>query len=216
VTVEEEAATEEGVGSGAEEVAAGGGSRLWGRWEARREEGIIWFGGRSTRFICRRAAGPFGLMGLVPAQWAASCRPISCRARPARWAEIATQHCPTVGSCRPEPEKIVLGSCSCRAKKSCWTRAHVGKKSCFGLAHGPRAIWPSIPPQIFDFSRRPPLSSCSARHGHHHHRSCPPRPPPPLRPQARRSHYHLRPTISPPPRPQLEAQPAGPPQARHQ
>jgi hypothetical protein len=37
VTVEEEAATEEGVGSGAEEVAAGGGSRLWGRWEGGRD-----------------------------------------------------------------------------------------------------------------------------------------------------------------------------------
>jgi hypothetical protein len=100
VAVEEEAAAEEGVGRGAEEVAAGGGaeevgagggSRLQGGWEARKE-GILGFRGRSTRFICRWAAGPFGLMGLVQAQWAASCRPISCRAGPARWAEIAAQH----------------------------------------------------------------------------------------------------------------------------
>jgi hypothetical protein len=42
VTVEEEAVAEEGVGSDAEEVAAGGGSRLRGRWEARK-------GGRDFR-----------------------------------------------------------------------------------------------------------------------------------------------------------------------
>jgi hypothetical protein len=42
---------------------------------------------------------------------------------------------PTSCSCRPEPNSIVLGPCSCRAKMSC-----------FGLAHGPRAIWPSIRP----------------------------------------------------------------------
>jgi hypothetical protein len=40
---------------------------------------------------------------------------------------------PTSCSCRPKPNNIVLGSCSCRAKMSC-----------FGLVHGPRAIWPSI------------------------------------------------------------------------
>jgi hypothetical protein len=117
VTVEEEAAAEEGVGSSAEEVAAGGGSRLRGRWEERREEGILWFGGRSTRFICRRVAGPFGLMGLVPAQWAASCRPISCRAGPARWAEIATNTARRWARAGPSP------------KKSCWARARVEPKN---------------------------------------------------------------------------------------
>jgi hypothetical protein len=40
---------------------------------------------------------------------------------------------PTSCSCRPEPNNIVLGPCSCRAKMSC-----------FGLAHGPRVVWPSI------------------------------------------------------------------------
>jgi hypothetical protein len=45
---------------------------------------------------------------------------------------------PTSCSCRPEPNSIVLGPCSCRAKMSC-----------FGLAHGPRAIWPSIHGDLF-------------------------------------------------------------------
>jgi hypothetical protein len=40
---------------------------------------------------------------------------------------------PTSCSCRPEPNSIMLGQCSCRAKMSY-----------FGLAHGPCAIWPPI------------------------------------------------------------------------
>jgi hypothetical protein len=84
--------------------------------------------------------GPVGLLGRRASPWAASCRLISCRAGPALWAENEAQPSPTSCSCRPGPEKIVLGSCSCRAKKSC-----------YGLAHGPRAKWPSIvAPVIFD------------------------------------------------------------------
>jgi hypothetical protein len=78
--------------------------------------------------------GPVGLLGRHASPWAASCRLISCRAGPALWAENEAQPNPTSCSCRPGPEKIVLGSCSCRAKK----------KSCYGLTHGPRAKWPSI------------------------------------------------------------------------
>jgi hypothetical protein len=77
--------------------------------------------------------GPVGLLGRRASPWAASCRMTSCRAGPALWAEDEAQPCPTLCSCRPGPEKIVLGSCSCRAKKSC-----------YGLAHGPCAKWPSI------------------------------------------------------------------------
>jgi hypothetical protein len=65
--------------------------------------------------------------------WAASCLKFSCRAGLALWAEFAAQHSPMSCSCRPRPDSIVLGPCSCRAKKSC-----------FGPAHGPRAFWPSI------------------------------------------------------------------------
>jgi hypothetical protein len=77
--------------------------------------------------------GPLGLLGRRASPWAASCQLISCRAGPALWAENEAQPSPTSCSCRPGPEKIVLGSCSCQAKKS-W----------YGLAHGPRAKWPSI------------------------------------------------------------------------
>jgi hypothetical protein len=75
--------------------------------------------------------GPSGLLGLVPAH--ASCWVFSCRVGPTLWAEIVAQHSPMSCSCRPRPEIIVLGSCSCRTKNSC-----------FGPTHGPRAIWPSI------------------------------------------------------------------------
>jgi hypothetical protein len=47
------------------------------------------------------------------------------------WAGSSTS--PILCSHRPEPDNIVLGSCSCRAKKSC-----------FGLTNKPRAKWPSI------------------------------------------------------------------------
>jgi hypothetical protein len=77
--------------------------------------------------------GLVGLLGRRASLWAASCRLISCRAGLALWAENEAQPSPTSCSCRPGPENIVLGSCSCRAKKSC-----------YGLAHGPRAKWPSI------------------------------------------------------------------------
>jgi hypothetical protein len=77
--------------------------------------------------------GPVGLLGRRASPWAASCRLISCRAGPALWADNEAQPSLTSCSCRPGPEKIVLGSCSCRAKKSC-----------YGLAHGPRTKWSSI------------------------------------------------------------------------
>jgi hypothetical protein len=64
-----------------------------------------------------------------------SGRLFSCRARLALWAQIEAQPSPTSCSCQPRPEKIMLGPCLCRAKKSC-----------FGPAHGPRAKWPSISP----------------------------------------------------------------------
>jgi hypothetical protein len=79
--------------------------------------------------------GPVGLLGRRASPWAVtSCRLISCRAGSALWAENEAQPSPTSCSCRLGPEKIVLGSCSCQAKISC-----------YGLAHGPRAKWPSIP-----------------------------------------------------------------------
>jgi hypothetical protein len=77
--------------------------------------------------------GSVGLLGRCASPWATLCRLISCRAGPALWAENEAQPSPTSCSCRPGPEKIVLDSCSCRAKKSC-----------YGRAHGPRAKWPSI------------------------------------------------------------------------
>jgi hypothetical protein len=61
--------------------------------------------------------------------WAASCQAISCRVGPTLLAEVAAQHSSTSCSCRPRPEKIMLGSCLCRAKLSC-----------FGPAHGPHAF----------------------------------------------------------------------------
>jgi hypothetical protein len=90
--------------------------------------------GRSHRFIYVVLNGPVGLLGRRASPWAASCRLTSCRAGPALWAENEARPSPTSCSCRPGPEKIVLGSCSCR-----------DKKLCYGLAHGPRAKWPSIP-----------------------------------------------------------------------
>jgi hypothetical protein len=78
-------------------------------------------------------AGPVVLMGHRARVRAVSGRLFSCRAGSALWAENEAQPSPTSCSCQPRPEKIVLGPCSCRAKKSC-----------FGPAHGPRAKWPSI------------------------------------------------------------------------
>jgi hypothetical protein len=94
----------------------------------------VWEGVGAGFYICwagwaRWAAGPRA------GTWAASCLQFSCRAGPALWADIAAQPSPTSCSCRPRPDNIVLGSCSCRAKKSC-----------FGPTHGPRAFWPSIFP----------------------------------------------------------------------
>jgi hypothetical protein len=104
--------------------------------------------GRSTPLYVE-LVGPFGLVGpwaIVPAHRASSGRLISCRAGPALWVENEAQPSPTSCSCRPRPEKIVLGSCSCRAKKSC-----------FGPTHGPRAKWPSISmdPPSYDFTIGP-------------------------------------------------------------
>jgi hypothetical protein len=76
--------------------------------------------------------------GLHAGTWAASGQGVSCWAGLTLWAEIIAQHSPTSCSCRPRPEIIVLGSCSCRVKKSC-----------FGPAHGPGAFWPSIVLGIF-------------------------------------------------------------------
>jgi hypothetical protein len=76
--------------------------------------------------------GPVGLVGpwtIVPAHRAPSGRLISCRAGPTLSAENEAQPSLTSCSCQPRPEKIVLGSCSCRAKKSCWARARVGPKN---------------------------------------------------------------------------------------
>jgi hypothetical protein len=84
--------------------------------------------------------GPIGLSGHRASPWATSGQPDSCHAGLARWAKIAAQHSPSSCSCRPRPEIIVLGSCSCRAKLSC-----------FEPAHGPRAFWLTIaakPPEV--------------------------------------------------------------------
>jgi hypothetical protein len=127
-------------------VAGGGG---------RREEGgrrASWLGfGKSGAGLCMPVnLGQLGQSGFWAraSTRATSCRLISCRARPALWAEVAAQHSPTSCSCRPRPEIIVLGPCSCRAKNSC-----------FGPAHGPRAFWPSI-----SLSTQQSLSFCLLRH----------------------------------------------------
>jgi hypothetical protein len=77
--------------------------------------------------------GPVGLLGHRASPWVTSGRPDLCRVGLARWVEIAAQHSLMSCSCRSRPEIIVLGSCSCRAKLSC-----------FGPAYGPRAFWPTI------------------------------------------------------------------------
>jgi hypothetical protein len=85
--------------------------------------------------------GLVGLLGRHASPWAASCRLISCRVGPALRTENEAQPSPTSCSCRPGPENIVLGSCSCR-----------DKKSCYELAHGPRAKWPSIGVMLYFLS----------------------------------------------------------------
>jgi hypothetical protein len=106
---------------------------MWMEWEAARvgigSGGVAGWVADFIRWAgwARWAAGPRA------GTWAASCLQFSCRAGPALWAEIAAQPSPMSCSCRPRPDNIVLGSCSCRAKKSC-----------FGPTHGPRAFWPSI------------------------------------------------------------------------
>jgi hypothetical protein len=108
--------------------------------------------GRCVFFIYDRAGWAKWAIGPRASTWAASCRLFSCRAGLTLWAEVAAQPSPTSCSCRPRPEIIVLGSCSCRAKNSC-----------FGLAHGPRAFWPSILPLPHPPCTSPPLEAATLR-----------------------------------------------------
>jgi hypothetical protein len=102
-------------------------------WEATRDGIGSWgVAGWVVDFICWAGWAEWA-PGPRASTWAASCWVFSCRVGPTLWAEIVAQHSPMSCSCRPRPEIIVLGSCSCRTKNSC-----------FGPAHGPRAIWQSI------------------------------------------------------------------------
>jgi hypothetical protein len=137
---EEGVAEEEGVVASGEVATGGLRLRAWslriggGDWEAGGDLGWEWVRVRLVWLIAfiHGPDGPVGLLGYRASPWATSGRPDSCRAGLSLWIEIAAQHSPTSCS-QPRPEIIVLGSCSCRAKFSC-----------FGPAHGPRAFWPTI------------------------------------------------------------------------
>jgi hypothetical protein len=114
-------------------VAAAACGCLRMEWEAARDGIGSWgVAGWVVDFICWAGWAEWA-PGPRASTWAASCWVFSCRVGPTLWAEIVAQHSPMSCSCRPRPEIIVLGSCSCRTKNSC-----------FGPAHGPRAIWQSI------------------------------------------------------------------------
>jgi hypothetical protein len=79
--------------------------------------GASWLGFRKKwrQLIYASELVPDGLLGVVPFDF------MSCW--PTLWAEVAAQHNPTSCSCRPRLEIIVLGSCLCRVKNSCFGQA---------------------------------------------------------------------------------------------
>jgi hypothetical protein len=137
--IRERRGAEEKEGAAEEVEVVAGGIADWGMETGRRlglgvGSECGWTGGWLLLFI--GPDGPVGLLGHRASPWATLRRHDSCRAGLAWWAEIAALHSPTSCSCRPRPEIIVLGSCSCRVKLSC-----------FEQIHGPHAFWPTIAAQ---------------------------------------------------------------------